>query len=392
MSTVPLYLDYAASTPIAKDVVEAMCSTMNNRLYSANPSSNHMHGKYAHHLVDSAASAVANLLNANADEIVWTSGATEANNLVIKGILLNGVCQKPHLITMATEHKSILSTALHLMAHNVDITVLKPTSDGLVDLGELAKAIKKNTQLISIMWVNNETGVIQPIAQIQKLAARHNVLFHCDATQGIGKLPLDLARLPIDFLSLSAHKFYGPKGVGALIVKKNVKSLIMPQLHGGSQQQGLRVGTLPTHQIVGMGAACTLAGECLQSDYQHISMLAHRLTSNLSCLEQTYLNGTQETHYPGILNLSVLYTNARDLLLSVSKDISLSLSSACNSDSLSPSYVLRAMGLSEEHCLSALRLSFGRYTTIAEIDQACERLIHHIKLLREQSILWTLQL
>ncbi|NOR79311.1 MAG: aminotransferase class V-fold PLP-dependent enzyme [Methyloprofundus sp.] len=380
----PIYLDYAATTPVAPEVAECMMQHLTAAGIFANPSSiQHCFGEQAEMAVENARALMAKYLHCKTKELVFTSGATESNNLAIKGIAYSRRNKGNHIITVATEHKAVLDTCKQLEKEGFNVTYLKPDINGLISLNDLTAAMTDETLLVSIMQVNNETGVIQDIAAIAKLTAERNVLLHVDAAQSAGKIAIDLAELPIDLLSLSAHKFYGPKGIGCLFIRNRAKMHLQPLIHGGGQEYSLRPGTLATHQIAAMAKAFELANQRLSEDAHHIAVLRQAFLEPLESLGGITINGRSEASIPNILNLSFEDVGADSLIIALRDKIALSSSSACNSGAIEASYVLRAMGIEGERLYSAVRFSFGRYTTEQEIKQAGDIISTEVKRLRE---------
>ncbi|WP_343554277.1 IscS subfamily cysteine desulfurase [Pantoea sp.] len=368
----PIYLDYAATTPADPRVATKMmqCLTLDGTF--GNPASrSHRFGWQAEEAVDVARNQIAELVNADPREIVFTSGATEADNLAIKGAAQFHQARGKHIITSQTEHKAVLDSCLQLEREGFDVTFLQPGSDGIVTPQMLESALREDTVLVSLMHVNNETGVIQDIAALGALCRARDILFHVDATQSVGKLPLDVSTLPVDLMSFSAHKLYGPKGIGALWVRRKPKLQIDAQMHGGGHERGMRSGTLPVHQIVGMGEAYRIAREEMSTEMARLAELRLRLWQGINKLGQVNLNGSLEQGAPNILNISFAQVDGESLIMAL-KDLALSSGSACTSASLEPSYVLRAMGVEQELAHSSLRFSLGRFTTAEEIDYAIE--------------------
>ncbi|WP_454720204.1 MULTISPECIES: IscS subfamily cysteine desulfurase [Cupriavidus] len=382
----PVYLDYAATTPVDPRVVRRMMPYLTD-IYGNAASRSHAYGWAAEEAVELAREQVCSLLNADPREIAWTSGATESNNLAIKGAARFHRARGNHLVTLATEHKAVLDTMRELEREGFAVTVLPVLPDGRVDPAVFAAALTPGTVLASVMLVNNETGVIQDIAALGALCRARGVLLHVDAAQAAGKVPIDLAELPVDLMSLSAHKLYGPKGIGALYVRRRPRVRIECQMHGGGHERGLRSGTLPTHQIVGMGEAFWLARESMASDNARIHALHERLWAGLSRMEAVALNGDAAQRAPHYLNASFSYVEGESLLMGI-KDVAVSSGSACTSASLEPSYVLRAMGRSDELAHSSVRFSLGRFTTAEEIDFTIERVTQVVARLRDMSPLW----
>ena len=382
----PVYLDYSATTPIDPRVVEAMLPYLTEKF--GNPASrSHQYGWDAESAVENARAEVAALVNADPKEIVWTSGATEANNLAIKGAANFYQNKGKHLITLKTEHKAVLDTMRELERQGFEVTYLDVLPNGLVDMAALEAALRPDTILVSIMAVNNEIGVIQPIAEIGELLRGKGVLFHVDAAQATGKIDIDLSKLKVDLMSFSAHKTYGPKGIGALYVRRKPRVRLEAQMHGGGHERGMRSGTLPTFLIVGMGEAFRLARLEMKEENIRIRALRDRLLKGLSDLPEIYVNGDLEQRVPHNLNISFAYVEGESLIMAV-KDIAVSSGSACTSASLEPSYVLRALGLNDELAHSSIRFSIGRFTTEEEVDFTVDLLHKQIGRLRELSPLW----
>ncbi len=382
----PIYLDYSATTPIDPRVVEAMLPYLTEKF--GNPASrSHQYGWDAEAAVENARAEVAALVNADPKEIVWTSGATEANNLAIKGAANFYQGKGKHLITLKTEHKAVLDTMRELERQGFDVTYLDVLPNGLVDMAALEAALRPDTILVSIMAVNNEIGVIQPIAEIGELLRGKGILFHVDAAQATGKIDIDLSMLKVDLMSFSAHKTYGPKGIGALYVRRKPRVRLEAQMHGGGHERGMRSGTLATFLIVGMGEAFRLARLEMHEENKRITALRDRLLKGLSDMPEIYVNGDLEHRVPHNLNLSFAYVEGESMIMAV-KDIAVSSGSACTSASLEPSYVLRALGLTDELAHSSIRFSIGRFTTEEEIDYTVDLLHKQIGRLRELSPLW----
>jgi cysteine desulfurase len=386
----PIYLDYAATTPVDPSVAEKMieCLTMDGNF--GNPASrSHRFGWQAEEAVDQARHDIAALINADPREIVLTSGATESNNLAIKGAAnFYSKSKGKHIITVKTEHKAVLDTCRELERQGFEVTYMDVEDNGLLDLQKLADTMRDDTVLVSVMHVNNELGVIQDIVTIGEMCRERKIMFHVDGAQSAGKVAIDLKELKVDFMSFSAHKIYGPKGIGALYVRRKPRARLEAQMHGGGHERGMRSGTLATHQIVGMGEAFRVAKEKFESDHAHISKLRKRLIAGmLSELEEVYFNGTPDQSVPGIVNISFNYVEGESLLMAV-KDIAVSSGSACTSASLEPSYVLRALGRNDELAHSSIRFSIGRFTTEEEIDYTVKLLNSSIGKLRDMSPLW----
>ncbi|MFQ1681841.1 IscS subfamily cysteine desulfurase [Pantoea dispersa] len=366
----PIYLDYAATTPADPRVASKMMQFLTLDGTFGNPASrSHRFGWQAEEAVDVARNQVAELINADPREIVFTSGATEADNLALKGAAQQHQARGKHIITSQTEHKAVLDSCAQLAREGFKVTFLQPGADGIVTPAMLEAALRDDTVLVSLMHVNNETGVIQDIAALGALCHARDILFHVDATQSVGKLPLDVSALPVDLMSFSAHKLYGPKGIGALWVRRKPKLQIDAQMHGGGHERGMRSGTLPVHQIVGMGEAYRIAREEMVDESARLATLRHRLWQGISTLSDVQLNGSLEQGAPNILNISFAHVDGESLIMAL-KDLALSSGSACTSASLEPSYVLRAMGVDQQLAYSSLRFSLGRFTTQEEIDYA----------------------
>ena len=375
MSKLPLYFDYAATTPVDPVVAEKMMGCLTQDGLFGNPASrSHKYGWQAEEAVDIARNQVADLINADAREIVFTSGATESDNLAIKGAAQYYSDKGKHVITLKTEHKAVLDTCAQLEKEGFEVTYLDVGTDGLLDMDLFRSALREDTVLVSAMLVNNEIGVLQDITAIGHLCRENGTIFHVDAAQAAGKLPMNMATLPVDLMSLSAHKMYGPKGIGALYVRRTPRVRLLAQMHGGGHERGMRSGTLPTHQIVGMGVAAELALNELELEPARVENLRQRLWKGVSQLEGVTLNGSDQQRVPHITNISFAGVDG-ELLLMALKDLALSSGSACTSASVEPSYVLRALGVEHELAMSSLRFSIGRYTSEADIDSAVE-LIH----------------
>ena len=388
MIKLPIYLDYSATTPVDPRVAEKMCQCLTIDGNFGNPASrSHSFGWRASEAVEQAREQVATLIGADPREIVWTSGATESDNLAIKGVAHFYQKKGRHIVTMRTEHKAVLDTCRQLEREGYEVTYLDPESDGLLDLGKLEAAIRPDTILVSIMHVNNEIGVVQDVTAIGELTRSRGVLFHCDAAQSAGKVPIDLAEQKIDLLSLSAHKIYGPKGIGALYVRRRPRVRIEAQMHGGGHERGMRSGTLATHQIVGMGEAFRIAGEEMADENERIRRLRDRLYQGFADMEAVYVNGDLERRIAGNLNISFNFVEGESLIMAI-KDVAVSSGSACTSASLEPSYVLRALGRSDELAHSSLRFTIGRFTTEEEIDYTIETVRKSVDRLRDLSPLW----
>jgi cysteine desulfurase len=370
----PIYLDYAATTPVRDEVLYAMQSCLTLKGNFANPNSlSHSMGILASDAVEKARFDVADLLGCQPDEIIFTSGATEANNLAIRGVAYASKTKGSHIITIATEHKAVLETCRQLEREGFSVTYLTPLSSGLINLEMIEKAIRSDTILVSVMHVNNELGVIHDIHTIGNFLKEKNIVFHVDAAQSAGKLAIDLSKMPVDLMSVSAHKVYGPKGIGTLYINKSSKISIEPIIYGGGQEQNLRAGTLPTHQIAGMGKAFSLAKEDLERDYQFIRTLNERFLKGLMSIENAHINGDRMFCIPHIVNFRIEGVDANELLNAL-PELALSVGSACNSNNANGSHVLKAIGLSPLQARSSLRISFGRFNKEEEVDFAIEHL------------------
>jgi cysteine desulfurase len=384
----PIYFDYAATTPVDPRVAEKMMQYLTPMGVFGNPASkSHSFGWEAEAAVEEARANVAALINADPKEIVWTSGATESDNLAIKGAAHFNERRGKHIITCKTEHKAVLDTCRQLEREGFEVTYLDPEPNGLIDLDKLKAAMREDTTVVSIMQVNNETGVIQDIAAIGEMCRANKTIFHVDAAQSAGKVPIDMDKLKVDLMSFSAHKIYGPKGIGALYVRRKPRVRIEAQTHGGGHERGMRSGTLPTHQIVGMGEAFRLAKLEMNTENDRILMLRNHLYDGLKDIEEVYVNGDLEHRVAGILNISFNYVEGESLMMSL-KGLAMSSGSACTSASLEPSYVLRALGRNDELAHSSLRLSMGRFSTLEEVDYVIGRIREAVEKLRELSPLW----
>ena len=382
----PIYFDYSATTPVDPRVAEKMIPWLTERF--GNPASrSHAYGWEAEEAVENARAEVAKLVNCDPKEIVWTSGATESDNLAIKGAAHFYKAKGRHLITMKTEHKAVLDTMRELERQGFEVTYLDPEPDGLLDLARFQAALRPDTTLVSIMHVNNEIGVIQPIEAIGELCRARGIIFHVDAAQSTGKAPIDLATLKVDLMSFSAHKTYGPKGIGALFVRRKPRVRLEAQMHGGGHEKGFRSGTLPTHQIVGMGEAFRLARVEMDAERERVRMLRDRLLAGLRDMEEVYVNGDLEHRVPHNLNVSFNFVEGESLIMGM-KELAVSSGSACTSASLEPSYVLRALGRNDELAHSSIRFTLGRFTTEADVDFAVKLIRERIGKLREMSPLW----
>ena len=384
----PIYMDYAATTPVDPRVAEKMMQYLTPNGIFGNPASrSHKFGWQAEEAVDIARNQIADLIGADSREIVFTSGATEADNLAIKGTAHFNKSKGKHIITCKTEHKAVLDTCRQLEREGYEVTYLAPESNGILDLDKLAAAMRSDTTVVSIMHVNNETGVIQDIEKIGEMCRERGIVFHVDATQSVGKLPIDLSKLKVDLMSFSGHKIYGPKGIGGLYVRRKPRVRIEAQMHGGGHERGMRSGTLPVHQIVGMGEAYRIAREEMATEMPRLLALKNRLWNGLKDIEEVYLNGSLEHSVPNILNVSFAYIEGESLMMAL-KDLAVSSGSACTSASLEPSYVLRALGLNDELAHSSIRFSFGRFSTEEEVDYIIKLIKDSIGKLRELSPLW----
>ena len=384
----PIYFDYSATTPVDKRVAEKMMQFLTTDGVYGNPASrSHKFGWQAEEAVDIARNQVADLINADPREIVFTSGATESDNLAIKGAANFYSKKGKHIITVKTEHKAVLDTCRELERQGFEVTYLDPESNGLIDLNKLQAAMRDDTILVSIMHVNNEIGVIQDISEIGEMCRARKIVFHVDAAQSAGKIVIDMQHLKVDLMSFSAHKIYGPKGIGALYVRRKPRIRLEAQVHGGGHERGMRSGTLPTHQIVGMGEAFRLAKAEMAQDLTHVTAMRDRLWAGLNYMEEVFINGDSEKRYAGNLNVSFNFVEGESLIMAL-KDLAVSSGSACTSASLEPSYVLRALGLNDEMAHSSIRFSFGRFTTAEEIDYAIELIKNSIGHLRDMSPLW----
>lgn len=384
----PIYLDYSASTPVDPRVAEVMmnCLTMDGNF--GNPASrSHVYGWKAEEAVENARAQVAELINADPREIVWTSGATESDNLAIKGVAHFNVRKGKHIITSKIEHKAVLDTCRQLEREGFEVTYLEPDSEGLITAQQVADAIREDTTVVSLMHVNNEIGTITDIAAIGEVCRSNKVFFHVDAAQSAGKIDIDVDAMKVDLMSFSAHKVYGPKGVGALYVRRKPRVRLEAQIHGGGHERGFRSGTLPTHQIVGMGEAFRLARLEMEKDQAHCNALKDRLWNGLKDMEQVTVNGSFDDRVSTNINISFAYVEGESLLMSL-RDLAVSSGSACTSASLEPSYVLRALGVDDEMAHSSIRFSVGRFTNAEEIDYVIEKVRHAVVKLRELSPLW----
>jgi cysteine desulfurase len=388
----PVYLDYAATTPVDPRVAEVMMGYLTPDGIFGNPASrSHEFGWKADAAVEEARHQVAKLVGADSREIVWTSGATESNNLAIKGAAHFYRKKGHHIITSKTEHKAVLDTCRQLEREGFEITWLEPEPDGMIPLGRIQDAIRPETILVSIMHVNNEIGVIQDIEAIGEMTREKGILFHVDAAQSAGKLSIDLATLKVDLMSFSAHKIYGPKGIGALYVRRQPRVRLEALIHGGGHERGMRSGTLPVHQIVGMGKAFQIAGAEMVQDQQRITALRDRFWETVRPMDQIYLNGNLENGVPNILNISFNFVEGESLIMAL-KEVAVSSGSACTSASLEPSYVLRALGRTDELAHSSIRFSFGRFTRMEEVEFVANLISDRVQKLRDLSPLWEMYL
>ena len=388
MINVPIYLDYLSTTPVDPLVVEAMTRCLSMDGVFGNPASrSHQYGWKAEEAIENARCQVAELINADPREVVWTSGATESDNLAIKGAAHFYQRKGKHIITSKIEHKAVLDTCRQLEREGFEVTYLEPNEDGLTTPEMIASALREDTTVVSVMHANNEIGVVNDIAGIGEVCRERGVIYHVDAAQSTGKLPLDMEAMKVDLLSISAHKMYGPKGIGALYVRRKPRVRIEAQMHGGGHERGMRSGTLATHQIVGLGEAARIATEEMQAEGDRLMGLRQRFWDAINDIPQVHINGSRDHRLPGALNVSFAFVEGESLLMSL-KDLAISSGSACTSASLEPSYVLRALGLNDELAHSSLRFSFGRFTTEDDVDQAAQSVRHAVDKLRELSPLW----
>ena len=384
----PIYLDYSATTPVDPRVADKMRQFLTPDGEFGNPASrSHSFGWHAEEAVDEARKQVAALIGADPREIVWTSGGTESDNLAIKGAAHFYQKKGKHIVTVKTEHKAVLDTCRQLEREGFEVTYLAPQADGLLDLVELEASLRDDTVLVSVMHVNNEIGVVQDIGAIGKMTRERGIILHVDAAQGAGKIPIDVHEMQVDLMTLSAHKIYGPKGIGALYICRKPRVRLEAQMHGGGHERGLRSGTLPTHQIVGMGEAFRIAREEMAEESARIRALRDRLWDGLNKMEEVYLNGDLEQRVPGNLNVSFNFVEGESLIMAL-KDVAVSSGSACTSASLEPSYVLRALGRNDELAHSSLRFTIGRFTTEEEIDYTISLIEQAVQRLRDLSPLW----
>ena len=388
----PIYLDYASTTPVDPRVAEKISYHLRMDGVFGNPASrSHKYGWKAEEAVEEARSHVANLVNCDPREIVWTSGATEADNLAIKGVanFYNG--KGKHIITSKIEHKAVLDPCRQLERDGFEVTYLDPDAGGCITLDSIKAAVREDTILISIMHLNNELGTLNDIEAIGSFARSKKIFFHVDAAQSTGKVDIDLSKLCVDLMSFSAHKTYGPKGIGALYVRRKPRVRIEAQIHGGGHERGMRSGTLPTHQIVGMGEAFRLAKEEMRADREHVAQLHQRFLNGVDGIEEIYVNGDLDRKVPNIINISFAYVEGESLIMAL-KDVAVSSGSACTSASLEPSYVLRVLGRKDELAHSSIRFSFGRFTSNEDVDHTLSILSHAVERLRELSPLWEMHL
>lgn len=384
----PIYLDYSATTPVDPAVAEKMSACLTTEGNFGNPASrSHQYGWQAEEAIEAARGQIAELINADPREIVWTSGATESDNLAIKGVAHFYQKNGKHIVTSSIEHKAVLDTCRQLEREGYEITYVEPNEDGITDPAAVEAAMREDTILVSIMHANNEIGVINDIAAIGEITRARKVIFHVDGAQSAGKIPVDMEAMKVDLFSMSAHKMYGPKGMGALFVRRKPRVRIEAQMHGGGHERGMRSGTLPTHQIVGFGEAARVAAEIMTVENKRLIALRQRLWDGFSDMEEVYLNGHAEKRLPGSLNVSFNFVEGESLIMAL-KDLALSSGSACTSASLEPSYVLRALGRSDELAHSSLRFSVGRFTTEEQVDYAIKQVRVAVEKLRDLSPLW----
>ncbi|WP_027895946.1 IscS subfamily cysteine desulfurase [Zestomonas thermotolerans] len=384
----PIYLDYSATTPVDPRVAQKMCECLTLDGNFGNPASrSHVFGWRAEEAVENARRQVADLVNADPREIVWTSGATESDNLAIKGVAHFYATKGKHIVTSKIEHKAVLDTCRQLEREGFEVTYLEPGEDGIITPAMVEAALRDDTILVSIMHVNNEIGTVNDIAAIGEITRARGVLFHVDAAQATGKVEIDLEKMKVDLMSFSAHKTYGPKGIGALYVRRKPRVRLEAQMHGGGHERGMRSGTLATHQIVGMGEAYRIAKEEMAKDRAHVQALRDRFLKQVEDIEELYVNGSMTQRVPHNLNLSFNYVEGESLIMAL-KDLAVSSGSACTSASLEPSYVLRALGRNDELAHSSIRFTFGRFTTEEEVDYAAQKVRQAVAKLRELSPLW----
>jgi len=386
--SIPIYMDYSATTPVDERVAEKMCTYLTRQGQFGNPASrSHEFGWKAEAAVEQARKDVAQLINADPKDIIWTSGATESDNLAIKGAAHFYQKKGKHIVTLKTEHKAVLDSCRQLEREGYEVTYMDPEPSGLLDLDKFQAALRDDTVLVSIMHVNNEIGVIQDIEAIGEICRARKIIFHVDAAQSAGKIPIDMEKLKVDLMAFSAHKIYGPKGIGALYVRRKPRVRLEAQMHGGGHERGLRSGTLPTHQIVGMGEAFRIAREEMVEEEARTRVLRDRLWNALNTMEEVYLNGDMDHRVPGNLNVSFNFVEGESLIMAL-KDMAVSSGSACTSSSLEPSYVLRALGRNDELAHSSIRFTIGRFTTEEEVDYVASLLKEKVTKLRDLSPLW----
>ena len=384
----PIYLDYAATTPVDQRVVEKMTACLSAEGNFGNPASrSHRFGWEAEEAVENARSQVAELIGADPREIVWTSGATESNNLAIKGAAHFYQRKGKHIITSKIEHKAVLDTCRQLEREGFEVTYLEPDTTGVISAEKVAKSLRDDTVVVSIMHANNEIGTVNDIAAIGEVCRDKGVIFHVDAAQSCGKISIDLSAMKVDLLSISAHKLYGPKGMGAMYVRRKPRVRLEAQMHGGGHERGMRSGTLATHQIVGLGEACAIAQAEMESDTARIKALRDRLWAGMNDMEEVHLNGNPDSCLPGLINVSFAFVEGESLIMSL-KNLAVSSGSACTSASLEPSYVLRALGMNDELAHSSIRFTIGRYTTEQDVDEAIQNVRDAVIKLRDLSPLW----
>ena len=382
------YFDYASTTPVDSLVVDKMKECLSvDGAFGNSGSRSHVFGWKAEELVEEARVNVANLINCDPREIIWTSGATESDNLAIKGAAYFYSDKGKHIITSKIEHKAVLDVCRQLESESYEVTYLEPNNDGIITPESVEAALREDTVLVSLMHINNEIGVINDIEAIGKIVKQNGSIFHVDAAQSAGKIPIDIENLEVDLMSFSAHKIYGPKGIGALYIRRKPRIRLQPLFHGGGQERGIRAGTLPTHQIVGMGEAFKLAKEKMSEDFKNLSKYRDILWNGLKDMEEVYINGAIDNTFPGIFNMSFNFVEGESLIMAL-KNIAVSSGSACTSASLEPSYVLKALGVEEELAHTSLRIGFGRFTTENEVKYATDIIVKEVKRLRELSPLW----
>ena len=384
----PLYFDYASTTPVDQRVIDKMKDCLSLDGNFGNPGSrSHAFGWQAEELVEEARINVSTLVNCDPREIIWTSGATESDNLAIKGAAYFYSDKGKHIITSKIEHKAVLDVCRQLESESYEVTYLEPNNDGIITPESVEAALREDTVLVSLMHINNEIGVINDIEAIGKIVKQNGSIFHVDAAQSAGKIPIDIENLEVDLMSFSAHKIYGPKGIGALYIRRKPRVRLQPLFHGGGQERGIRAGTLPTHQIVGMGEAFKLAKEKMSEDFKNLSKYRDILWNGLKDMEEVYINGAIDNTFPGIFNMSFNFVEGESLIMAL-KNIAVSSGSACTSASLEPSYVLRALGRKDELAHSSIRFSFGRFTKEQEVKETVELVKDSVNKLREISPLW----